>query len=289
MQPLSNATVVHLNLCLLGLLQRNAEHKTGAVAESAFSPVKPAVTTASARPASVAAAAAAPAQPPGGPGAASGGAHASAASTWSARQRATSQGSFSIAPSASNVSLASAAATPESRKPARALYAFKAQTPDQLSFEAGQLLTVITGGSQAPVSQDWIRAQTETGQIGLVPANFVSDLPANEVANPKLATALFAYKALAAGQISFEKDAVLAVLSRQTEAAGWVYGHVKTNAGGPRECGLIPENYLDFTNRADDAKAAAQASPTCARQHVLSLKTYNVTIWTAFRCTPSYL
>jgi Variant SH3 domain len=54
----------------------------------------------------------------------------------------------------------------------QALYAYKAESQDELSFQKGERLVVF----DAPSSEtNWFRARNDHGQVGLVPRNYVQD------------------------------------------------------------------------------------------------------------------
>ena len=54
-----------------------------------------------------------------------------------------------------------------------ALYTFKAQNDTELSFGKGERLEVI---DRPPSDPDWYKARNTSGQIGLVPKNYLVEL-----------------------------------------------------------------------------------------------------------------
>ena len=54
-----------------------------------------------------------------------------------------------------------------------ALYTFKAQNDTELSFSKGERLEVI---DRPPSDPDWYKARNTSGQIGLVPKNYLVEL-----------------------------------------------------------------------------------------------------------------
>ena len=74
-----------------------------------------------------------------------------------------------------------------------ALYTFKAQNDTELSFGKGERLEVI---DRPPSDPDWYKARNTSGQIGLVPKNYLVELSqylTQDVGNALLSLNIYKY------------------------------------------------------------------------------------------------
>ena len=148
--------------------------------------------------------------------------------------------------------LAAAAASPRAggADVVLALYDYDAQDEGELSFRAGQPITVI-----ARDESGWWQCQTEAGEVGIAPMNFLQEgagggagagagdaggaeegQPPAEIASPgQRVRALYDYDADGADEISMKAGDVFTVNS---EEAGW---YNVTAADG--SSGSVPSNF----------------------------------------------
>lgn len=90
---------------------------------------------------------------------------------------------------------------------AESTYAFKAKKPTQLSFVKYEMLIVLKKGEN-----QWWQAKNAKGETGLIPSNYVKELPSSTVAS---FVALFDYDAQKSEELSLKKDGKLVVLNRE--------------------------------------------------------------------------
>jgi uncharacterized membrane protein len=161
----------------------------------------------------------------------------------------------------------------------RAAFALAATAAGQLSFDSGALLRLVSKEHDAW----WRFVLVSSGEEGLVPANYVTELTTEEMqsggadgsgaaAGPAAASAgtpvghaaLYDFSGTAAGQLSVTAGEVVSVLDK-TSVAGW--WRVRKASG---EEGLVPENYMQSTP-VDEAGSAAAAPSAAASSSAPSL------------------
>ncbi|OBZ83685.1 Actin cytoskeleton-regulatory complex protein SLA1, partial [Choanephora cucurbitarum] len=131
----------------------------------------------------------------------------------------------------------------------RALYDYKAQQPEEISFNLDNLLYILDNSDP-----NWYKAQLKTppdhdvGPIGLVPSNYIEK--ASPVGTVKT---LYPYTAQSIEEVSFEENEVLELLEK--DDVNW-YLVQKSNG----EIGLVPSNYVE--EQASQTKGPSLARVT---------------------------
>ena len=111
-----------------------------------------------------------------------------------------------------------------------ALYTFKAQNDTELSFDKGERLEII---DRPPSDPDWYKARNTSGQIGLVPKNYLVELSQYLTQDHGVGGSNGQQSASAAGAGGGVKNGGGAggssgghVTSDDVKAQPWYYGHI---------------------------------------------------------------
>jgi len=142
-----------------------------------------------------------------------------------------------------------------------ALYTFKAQNDTELSFDKGERLEII---DRPPSDPDWFKARNTSGQIGLVPKNYLVELSQyltqdHGVSGGGNASANAANGA--GGQKQNGSGASGHVTSDDVKAEPWYYGHITRS-----DCDQI------LTEKGQDGDYIIRESETNVGDFSVSLK-----------------
>ena len=139
----------------------------------------------------------------------------------------------------------------------RALFTHEALALDDLSFEKGDVLSVLDASHKW-----WWLASNPDGTTGVIPSNYVKIIPEDGGSSRKVlfsVRALFTHEALALDDLSFEKGEVLSVLDTSFDEWWWK----ASNPGGVT--GDIPSNYVKII---DEDKAVQPITAESDRREI---------------------
>ncbi|WVQ81211.1 hypothetical protein IAT38_003333 [Cryptococcus sp. DSM 104549] len=129
---------------------------------------------------------------------------------------------------------------------AKALYEYAAQDPEtELSFKEDQIFYIID-----KEDDEWWKAKAKDdagstdGAVGLVPANYVEEIPPVSTTN-----ALFAYDSTSPEELSMPDDALLHVFSVEDE---WLL--VRLDSSPNSKLGFVPRNYCDALDASESVQ-----------------------------------
>ncbi|KAK8843340.1 hypothetical protein IAR55_006996 [Kwoniella newhampshirensis] len=144
---------------------------------------------------------------------------------------------------------------------AKALYEYTAQDPEtELSFKEDQLFYIIE-----KEDDEWWKGKAKDdsgamdGEVGLIPANYVEEIPAVNTTR-----AMFAYESTSPEELSMPDDALLHVFSIEEE---WLL--VRVDGSDDTNLGFVPRNYcepMDSTAEVEVADAADAAAEVEAQR-----------------------
>lgn len=107
-----------------------------------------------------------------------------------------------------------------------ALYTFKAQNDTELSFNKGERLEVI---DRPPSDPDWYKARNTSGQIGLVPKNYLIELSqylTQDVGNGQAGNGTASGSGAKNGQAGSGAGGPSAATLEDIKSQPWYYGHI---------------------------------------------------------------
>ena len=154
---------------------------------------------------------------------------------------------------------------------ARALFDYTAQHRDELSFTAGDVITITSADSHAESgNKDWLHGSLPNGRTGVFPANYVEMVASGtrappgaaeeeaadtsaSVAGKEIGRALFDYQGQHEDELTFSAGSVITISPVQSHGQGpdWLHGSLP---GG--EDGIFPASYVQL----DVAAAANQGA-----------------------------
>ncbi|WWD21143.1 hypothetical protein CI109_105624 [Kwoniella shandongensis] len=145
---------------------------------------------------------------------------------------------------------------------AKALYEYTAQDPEtELSFKEDQIFYIIE-----KEDDEWWKGKAKDdsgamdGEVGLIPANYVEEIPAVNTTR-----AMFAYDSTSPEELSMPDDALLQVFAIEEE---WLL--VQVDGSSDTNLGFVPRNYcepLDSSAEVEVADAADAAAEVEAQRH----------------------
>ncbi|KAJ3235341.1 F-BAR and double SH3 domains protein 1 [Chytriomyces hyalinus] len=164
----------------------------------------------------------------------------------------------------------SSSSTRESRTNRRefvCVYSYDSKVDGELSISEGDLLT-----SEAQEAGGWILAQSDKGEEGLVPFNYIQETATKTRSNPVIVAqqasiskpdpakvqALYDYKATCEGELTLVTGDVVTITSKATGDDAWWEG---ISARGK---GLFPSNYVGAVTASSTGVSARSSSSEAA-------------------------
>ncbi|PVV04863.1 hypothetical protein BB560_000623 [Smittium megazygosporum] len=123
---------------------------------------------------------------------------------------------------------------PESKKTAVALYSYAAQNSRELSFNAGDVVQIVSEND----GSGWITGKLQNGNTGEVPANYLDfSNNSSSVKTDTYATALYDFQGRSSEELTFKAGDRIKILNPD-DISDWISGSVGNSKG------VLPRNYL---------------------------------------------
>ncbi|XP_065063031.1 sorbin and SH3 domain-containing protein 1-like isoform X4 [Rhopilema esculentum] len=127
---------------------------------------------------------------------------------------------------------------------AKAIYTFRSQSPAEISFKKGQLITVFR-----QIDENWYEGEVD-GQVGIFPANYIQIIETKEAPPEEeedagtiqieegIARAKYKFQAENDKEISFKKNDMITLLRKLDD--NWYEGEIED------QIGIFPVNYVEI-------------------------------------------